>query len=78
MNDKKFIEELKFKREEYGVSQKRLAVDVKGRKYFIFILAFSTFHSLYGVERKSFEYWLHFPYFSTRYIGKMIFFFRVL
>ena len=26
MNDKKFIEELKFKREEYGVSQKRLAV----------------------------------------------------
>ena len=26
MNDKKFIEELKLKREEYGVSQKRLAV----------------------------------------------------
>ena len=26
MNDKKFIEELKFKREEYRVSQKRLAV----------------------------------------------------
>ena len=51
---------------------------MKGRKYFIFILAFSTFHSLYGVERKSFEYWLHFPYFSTRYIGKMIFFFLVL
>ena len=28
MNDKKFIEELKFKREEYGVSQKRLAVEI--------------------------------------------------
>ena len=26
MNDKKFIEELKLEREEYGVSQKRLAV----------------------------------------------------
>ena len=27
---------------------------------------------------KSFEYWLHFPSFPTRYIGKIIFFFRVL
>ncbi|EEC90810.1 hypothetical protein EUBIFOR_00603 [Holdemanella biformis DSM 3989] len=27
---------------------------------------------------KSFEFWLHFPSFPTRYIGKMIFFFRVL
>ena len=49
------------------------------RNLFIINLAEWHFLSLYGTEKeKSFEYWLRFCSFPTRYIGKTIFFFRVL
>ena len=49
------------------------------RNLFIINLAEWQFLSLYGTRKeKSFEYWLRFYSFPTRYIGKMIFFFRVL
>ena len=152
MNDKNFIEELRQKREEYGVTQTRLAVACGiSREYYnriekgkqplndelreiiekqierfnpqepLFLLIdyfrvrFPTTDALaiirdvlqlksdymlyedygkYGYENqpliakmnrsictnngKSFGFWLRFPSFPTRYIGKTIFFFHVL
>ena len=49
------------------------------RSFFISNLAEWHFLSLYGTgKEKSFEYWLRFCSFPTRYIGKTIFFFCVL
>ena len=49
------------------------------RSFFISNLAEWHFLSLYRTgEEKSFEYWLRFCSFPTRYIGKTIFFFCVL
>ena len=49
------------------------------RNFFISNLAEWHFLSLYGTgKEKSFEYWLRFGSFPTRYIGKTIFFFHVL
>ena len=48
-------------------------------KIFLFQLSKWTFAVQIVVKKgKSFGFWLRFPSFPTRYIGKMIFFFRVL
>lgn len=86
MNDKNFIEELRQKREEYGVTQTRLAVACGiSREYYNRIekgknqpLIAKMNRSICTNNGKSFGFWLRFPSFPTRYIGKMIFFFRVL
>ena len=54
-------------------------VQEKKFKLFSFQLSKWTFAvQIWSEKRKSFEYWLRFCSFPTRYIGKTIFFFRVL